>query len=102
MEVSSCISDHIKVDSKNFIICTGKNYHQILKGASGLKIFGEIINNIGLLSATSQNLKQPITTLLKFSGTEQRIYINVMENKVLGFVKVGEKCLFHRNNVQLK
>lgn len=51
------------------------------------------------MSAKAQALKQIITSSIKFTGTDHRIYIKVKDNKALGFVKVGEKNLFYRDFV---
>lgn len=60
---------------------------------------GKIINTMGERSATSQGLKQVITSLTKFSGTNQRIYIKIEGTQAVGFVKTGERNLFYRDYV---
>jgi hypothetical protein len=54
---------------------------------------------MGILSAKSQNLHQVITSLVKFHGSDQRIYIKAEGRKALGFLRVGEKTLFYRDYV---
>lgn len=54
---------------------------------------------MGTASAEAQNLKQIITTFDKFLGTNNRIYLKVEGNKVLGMLKVGERNLFYRDYV---
>ena len=51
------------------------------------------------LSANAQALKQIITNSIIFLNSNQRIYIKVKENRVLGFIKVGERNLFYRDFV---
>lgn len=55
---------------------------------------------MGVASAKAQALKQVITTFEKFVGTDNRIYLKVEGNKVLGLLRVGEKNLFHRDYVR--
>jgi alpha-tubulin N-acetyltransferase 1 len=54
---------------------------------------------MGTASAKAQALKQVITTFDKFVGTDNRIYLKVDGNKVLGLLKVGERNLFYRDYV---
>ncbi len=44
---------------------------------------------MGEKSATAQGLKQIITSAIKFTGTDHRIYIKVEGNKAIGFVRSG-------------
>jgi alpha-tubulin N-acetyltransferase 1 len=37
--------------------------------------------------------------MVKFSGTDHRIYIKVEENKAIGFIRTGEKKLFYHDNM---
>ena len=60
-----------------------------------------MINSLGERSAVSQKLKQTITTNAKFYGSEHRIYLKVVGNKALGFIKVGEKKLFYHDHVTI-
>ena len=57
---------------------------------------------MGNASATAQNLKQVITTFEKFVGSDNRMYLKVEDNKVLGMLKVGERNLFYRDSVTVK
>lgn len=54
---------------------------------------------MGNASAKAQSLKQVITTFEKFVGSDNRIYMKIDGNRVLGLLKVGEKNLFHRDYV---
>ena len=54
---------------------------------------------MGNASSVAQDLKQTITTFNKFVGSDNRLYLKVEDNKVLGMLKVGERNLFYRDNV---
>lgn len=54
---------------------------------------------MGKLSAKAQSLPKVITSMLKFMADDHRIYIKVSNDKVLGFVRTGEKNLFYRDFV---
>ena len=89
MKVEADIGDSLIVDENGFICCNGLNYKQFFKNSDGLHTFATIINGMGILSAQSQNLKQVITSLTRFSTSDQRIYLKVQNNRALGFVRVG-------------
>lgn len=44
---------------------------------------------MGNASAKAQSLKQVITTFEKFVGSDNRIYLKIDGNKVLGLLKIG-------------
>lgn len=54
---------------------------------------------MGQASSTAQNLKQVITSFEKFIGSDNRIYLRVEGDRVLGMLKVGERNLFYRDYV---
>lgn len=87
------ISELFNLDEDGFIICTGTNYRTVMKQgpkySESLDTLCKIINTLGELSAASQGLKQVITNITRFSGTNQRIYIKTSGNQALGFVKSG-------------
>ena len=58
----------------------------------------QVIDTFGELSAKSQGLKNVITTTKKVIESNNRIYMKTEGNKVIGFIKVGKKNLFIRNN----
>lgn len=64
-----------------------------------MRNLSEIVTSMGHASAKAQCLKQVITTFERFVGTDNRIYLKVDGNKVLGMLKVGEKNLFYRDYV---
>ena len=57
----------------------------------------QIIDEIGVLSSNSQGLPSVITTSLKFFGSDNRVYLKVEGNKVIGLLRVGRKKLFIRD-----
>lgn len=89
MKVDADITNNLIVDENGFICCNGLNYKQFFRNSEGLHTFATIINELGILSAKSQNLRQVITSLTRFSASDQRIYLKVEKNRVLGFVRVG-------------
>ena len=101
MDLHTNASDLLEIDDRGFLFFSGKNYQRFIKNSTGLDLLKQIINGFGALSAKAQNLKQIITTLLKFSGSDQRIYMKIKGEKALGFVRVGEKALFYRDYVSL-
>lgn len=56
-----------------------------------------ILDRMGDASSKAQQLPQTITTMGKFSGTNQRLYIKASGNTVQGLLKVGERTIFYRN-----
>lgn len=56
-----------------------------------------MIDRMGEASAKAQQLPQVITTMSRFAGTNQRLYIKVDHNRVEGILKVGEKTIFYRD-----
>ena len=99
MKINYDIENNLTLDQNGFICCNGSNYRQFFKNSESLPTFSTIVNELGILSAKSQNLRQVITSLVRFSGSDQRMYIKMQDNKALGFVRVGEKALFYRNYV---
>lgn len=84
------LSDLFKLDEDNFIICSGNSIKDVLKSSNeSLETFYDILNTLGERSAMAQNLKQIITTHIKFMNTNQRVYIKIHENAPVGFLKVG-------------
>lgn len=65
-----------------------------------IKNISEVINRMGSASASAQNLKQIITSFEKFIGSDNRIYLKIEGDKVLGMLKVGERNLFYRDYVR--
>ena len=63
-------------------------------------VFGRVVNEMGKASAAAQQLKQVITTSIKFHSSKDRIYLHVtLPNTVNGILRVGEKKLFIRDEV---
>ncbi|CAD7953163.1 unnamed protein product [Amoebophrya sp. A25] len=59
----------------------------------------DLIESVGRASQVAQNLRAPVTNLLKLTESpDQRVYIAVRDrNTVLGLLKVGPKKLFVQN-----
>ena len=56
-----------------------------------------IIDSMGEASAKSQGLQAVITTYSRLLYSGHRLYLRTEGNEVIGFIKVGEKNLFHRD-----
>lgn len=92
MEFPTNISKHLKVNPDGFVICTGKTINKLLQSNfpnEGLKIIHEILNELGANSAKAQGLKQIITSAVKFTNTDHRLYLKVEGNKAIGFLRTG-------------
>lgn len=56
-----------------------------------------VLDRVGEASSKSQGLPTTITSFNKFQLTGHRIYLKTEGGAVIGFIKVGEKNLFHRD-----
>jgi alpha-tubulin N-acetyltransferase 1 len=56
-----------------------------------------MIDRMGEASSKAQQLPQTITTMSRFAGTNQRLYLKVEKNSVQGLLKVGERTIFYRD-----
>ena len=63
------------------------------------KFISQVIDTFGILSAKSQGLQNIITTMDKLVSSDNRIYIKTDGKKAIGFIKVGKKNLFIRNEI---
>ena len=52
---------------------------------------------MGKASANAQKLPQVITLSMKFFNTDNKIFIKADGNKAIGFLKIGKRNLFIRN-----
>ncbi|MBS1889761.1 MAG: GNAT family N-acetyltransferase [Actinobacteria bacterium] len=104
MQFQFRIDQQLHPDKEGFVILNGHQLAQRLKTSKGegMRHLAEVITAMGQASAKAQSLKQVITTFERFVGTDNRIYLKVEENRVLGLLKVGEKNLFHRDYVRLQ
>lgn len=57
----------------------------------------EILDSMGFASSKAQGLNTIITTASKFFSSNHRIFIKAQGNKVIGFMKVGVKKLYVRD-----
>lgn len=87
------------MDEQGFLIFTALNYRSAAKNMEGVAMLHQIIDSFGEKSAKAQNLSVPITSVKKINGTNQRLIFKIDNSKILGFIKSGEKNLFHRNKV---
>ena len=101
MDLHTNVSELLKTDDHGLLFFSGKNFHHYIKNSAGYELLKQIINDFGVLSAKAQNLKQIITTFMKFSGSDHRMCIKIKGEKALGFIRVGEKALFYRDYVSL-
>lgn len=117
MEFEFNCEDLFNLDPLNCVILRGQelkgycgynSYNHTVRFEQGKKHFRKdnlspldkicsIVDRLGCGSATAQGLPQPITSMAKFAGTDQRIYIRVVQNRVEGMLKVGPKNLFYRD-----
>lgn len=74
------------------------------RGTTNAKSAGSAIEQIALMvdrmgdaSSKAQQLPQTITTMGRFAGTNQRLYLKVDKNTVQGLLKVGERTIFYRD-----
>lgn len=92
MDLEMKAEEVLKVDQDGFLCFSGKDYLRQLRPHSqekGLVLLSKIMSTLGERSATAQKLKQVITTPSKLYGSDQRVYLKVVGNKALGFIKVG-------------
>lgn len=59
----------------------------------------EIIDRMGEASSKSQGLPSIITSASRMFTSDNRLYLRVEGNKVIGLIKVGKKKLFIRNEM---
>lgn len=60
----------------------------------------QIIDELGKASARAQNLKSVITTAVRFfSSSDNKLYIKVEDDKVVGILKTGKRKLFHTDMI---
>jgi len=103
----------LRPDAWGLVLLQGKNltpYTAPVSGKAALNRFqtapknddysqcvGMIVDLMGEASSKAQQLPQTITTMARFGGTSQRLYLKVCDNKVEGLLKVGEKNIFYRD-----
>ena len=82
-------------DENGFAILEGSYQNHIVPGY--ILFVKEILNSMGEASSKAQKLNTIITSAHKFFISNHRIFIKAEQNKVLGFIKVGNKKLFLRD-----
>ena len=104
-----------KVDGEGFVVLNGRDlsgYAGVPAGPSLPNRFGEkrdtskmsqmaqiamVLDQMGEASSKAQQLPQTITSMGRFAGTNQRLFLKVEGNTVLGLLKTGERTIFYRN-----
>ena len=89
-----CIQS-LDCDKDGFAILEGSYQNRIVPGY--ILFVKEILNMMGEASSKAQGLQTTITSADKFFSSNHRIFIKADKNKVLGFIKVGNKKLFLRD-----
>ena len=82
-------------DQNGFAILEGSYQNHIVPGY--ILFVKEILNSMGEASSRAQQLNTIITSAHKFFISNHRIFMKAEQNKVLGFIKVGNKKLFLRD-----
>ena len=82
-------------DENGFAILEGSYQNRIVPGY--ILFVKEILNAMGEASSKAQHLNTIITSAHKFFISNHRIFIKAEQNRVLGFIKVGNKKLFLRD-----
>ena len=82
-------------DQDGFSILEGSYQKRIVPGY--ILFVKEILDSMGEASSKAQGLQTTITSADKFFSSNHRIFIKADSNKVLGFIKVGNKKLFLRD-----
>ena len=82
-------------DQNGFAILEGSYQNRIVPGY--ILFVKEILNSMGEASSRAQKLNTIITSAHKFFISNHRIFIKAEQNRVLGFLKVGNKKLFLRD-----
>ena len=95
MEFNFDCAQALGCDEKGFAILEGSYQNRIVPGY--ILFVNEILNSMGDASSRAQKLNTTITSAHKFFISNHRIFIKAEQNKVLGFIKVGNKKLFLRD-----
>ena len=95
MEFKFDCEQSLGTDQNGFAILEGSYQNRIVPGY--ILFVKEILNSMGEASSRAQQLNTTITSAHKFFISNHRIFIKAEQNKVLGFIKVGNKKLFLRD-----
>ena len=95
MEFKFDCAQSLGCDQNGFAILEGSYQNHIVPGY--ILFVKEILNSMGEASSRAQQLNTTITSAHKFFISNHRIFIKAEQNKVLGFIKVGNKKLFLRD-----
>lgn len=99
MEFNIDLESVFKTDDNKIVVIDTKYGYNCLKEdcitEENKNLLKEIINKLGKASSEAQKLGKVITSFYRISGN--RIYMKILKNKAIGFIKMGEKHLFYRN-----
>ena len=95
MEFKFDCAQSLGCDENGFAILEGSYQNRIVPGY--ILFVKEILNSMGEASSKAQKLNTIITSADKFFNSNHRIFMKAEQNKVLGFIKVGNKKLFLRD-----
>ena len=96
MEFKFNCEDALACDSQGFAILEG-SYESNIRQCFKLHVQG-IINLIGERSSKEQGLNVTKTTYFKFFNTNDRIFLKVDKNTVIGFLRVGRRRICVRDD----
>ena len=94
MEFNFNCEELLSSDKEGFAILTTDEP----KSINAKQNINQILDIMGTASAKAQGLKAIITTPVKFYSSNHRAYFKVEKNLIIGFLKVGTKKLFIRND----
>lgn len=115
MEFGFNVEKLLKPDNNGVVILNGRQYSsysavptkplysdrfgraQNATSTSPMSQVAEIIDHMGEASSKAQKLPQTITSMARFAGTNQRMYLRVSGTTVQGLLKVGERTIFYRD-----
>ena len=99
MDFNLDLSKILYIDSEGYSIFQSDFFQKL--NQKNQKIINEIIDIIGDLSSEvtlnlikSQGLKVNITTGSKFFSSDHKLYLKIVDNSVIGLLKVGPKTLY--------
>ena len=88
-----------KSEQEGLVVIRGDQLPQNMRsyGTKWTECLGNVLDRLGEASSRAQGLPKTITSMSRFAGTNQRVYLKVKGSTVLGLLKVGERTLFHRD-----
>lgn len=97
MEFNFDCEECLDCNQNGFSILEGSCQNRIVPG---YRIYvKEILDKMGELSAKAQSLPTRVTSCSKFFPSDQVLILKADKNRVFGYIKVGPKKLFLRDNL---